>query len=191
MYPNNNFYSAVLCPILSLLDYSSRAGIIAVFNKSCNIKTVKFVNKVQYESLYISFWRSKVFKEGWIWSESISYICIRVQEFPMLAEIDIPYRKCLCIYFFVKSNCIDTLDGLFVACVHPLGITVFPQVLQDIIFALRSYMHLFWSVKILNLVMCSPLWITTLFILLFQSVENPVNNLFLSLGPSIIFSASS
>ena len=41
VYPNNNFYSALLCSVLSFFVSSSRAVIIILFNTSCIVKTVK------------------------------------------------------------------------------------------------------------------------------------------------------
>ena len=112
---------------------------------------------VQYKSLCISFCHGKVFKEGRSWFDSISNIWIGVQEFSMLAKIDIQSRKYLSIYCCVKSKCIDTPDGILETCAHPMDLTGSPNIYKAVLYALHRYMHLFWSVNILNLVMYSPL----------------------------------
>ena len=146
---------------------------------------------VQYKRLFFSFCCGKVFKEGWSWLQSIRKICIGVQKFSMLVEIDITYHKCLSIYCCVKSKYIDTPGVLFATCAHPLDPTGSPQFFRAVLYALLRYMHLFRSVNILNLVMFSPLRVTTLSTSLFLYVKSPIKNSILSFRLSITFSAFS
>ena len=190
MYPNNIFYSSVLCYILSLWASSSRSEKIVVFNASCIMTTVKWVIWSSIKAFTSSSALGKYSDRSGVDVSPLATFGLGCRNFPCLRKSTFHPAS---VWEFIGLSNPSALTHLAAFSQH-FPNQCFSQesanVSKAISYALHSY-TIFWSVKILNLVICSSLWVTTLFTPLLQSIKSPVNNLIMSFRQSITFPASS